>query len=399
MVKGFIEWLKEEFSSVGVAPEGNIGGMGEVSAPTDSNTGSGDAWPSLGQPSSLSPLHTGAFSKKSKKPGKHVVIQGKEVKIKKHKKTEKDSLLKFDGILLSTGKKVGVKYDRASNSYVFESERVKLDRELREYNLTHVKDSIFQLRSDDYYREFSVTPYNKKDVGKFKEIHQKLSKALEDQVPEQLLTAIKFSEKLYYDYGNLFTGEFTFVGVPEIALEIQDDQKEALKSEKDFIANVYPSLNKDAKQEVMKAMEERAELTLCVIEALFYFIRTEDKESFYEGKSREEIIEEYEEAVKKAKKEVTFSFEGPFSDVDNSKVDENTSKAFWYCEKDRKKFFIRGTVSPEELYSEEEIGDGEGLRLSLVTPENLTPEKDFSYFPIDELGQKIERFYNKKLKK
>jgi hypothetical protein len=43
--------LFEEFAAIGVAPEGNVGGMGDVKAPTSGSTGSGDAWPSLGTPS------------------------------------------------------------------------------------------------------------------------------------------------------------------------------------------------------------------------------------------------------------------------------------------------------------------------------------------------------------
>lgn len=49
--------MYEDFSQIGVAPEGNMGGtMGNPTAPTSTSTGSGDAWPSLGAPYSLVPL-------------------------------------------------------------------------------------------------------------------------------------------------------------------------------------------------------------------------------------------------------------------------------------------------------------------------------------------------------
>ena len=54
--KKFEQWLAEDFAQVGVAPEGNMGGtMGNPVAPTSTSIGSGDQWPSLGQPSSLVP--------------------------------------------------------------------------------------------------------------------------------------------------------------------------------------------------------------------------------------------------------------------------------------------------------------------------------------------------------
>ena len=55
-IKDFNTWLNEDFATVGVAPAGNISGMGDVAAPAGDAAGSGDAWPSLGAPSSLSPL-------------------------------------------------------------------------------------------------------------------------------------------------------------------------------------------------------------------------------------------------------------------------------------------------------------------------------------------------------
>ncbi len=63
-VLSFEEWMTEDFAQVGVAPAGNVQGMGNVVAPTSTSVGSGDAWPALLQPASLAPL---AKSKKAKK--------------------------------------------------------------------------------------------------------------------------------------------------------------------------------------------------------------------------------------------------------------------------------------------------------------------------------------------
>jgi hypothetical protein len=61
-IKNFTQWLAEDFAQVGVAPAGNVSGMGDVVAPTSTEVGSGDAWPSLGAPYSLL-----KFRKKRKK--------------------------------------------------------------------------------------------------------------------------------------------------------------------------------------------------------------------------------------------------------------------------------------------------------------------------------------------
>lgn len=56
VIKKFNNWLNEDFAQVGVAPAGNVVGMGDAIAPSSTNTGSGDSWPSLMAPFSLIPL-------------------------------------------------------------------------------------------------------------------------------------------------------------------------------------------------------------------------------------------------------------------------------------------------------------------------------------------------------
>lgn len=47
--KSYQDWVNEDFAAVGVAPAGNIVGMGPVVAPSSDSNGSGDTWPSLGE--------------------------------------------------------------------------------------------------------------------------------------------------------------------------------------------------------------------------------------------------------------------------------------------------------------------------------------------------------------
>ena len=65
----------EDFASVGVAPEGNVSGMGPVVQPTSTTPGSGDAWPSLGQPSSLIKLKKKRKTKKRTKKFEAFVLE------------------------------------------------------------------------------------------------------------------------------------------------------------------------------------------------------------------------------------------------------------------------------------------------------------------------------------
>lgn len=47
MIKSFRTWLSENFSTIGVAPEGSVSGIGNVIAPTETSIGSGDIWQPL----------------------------------------------------------------------------------------------------------------------------------------------------------------------------------------------------------------------------------------------------------------------------------------------------------------------------------------------------------------
>jgi len=65
--KNYSQWLAEDFAMVGAPPAGNVSGMGPVVPPGGEATGSGDAWPSLGAPSSLLPLSPKKKKRRKKK--------------------------------------------------------------------------------------------------------------------------------------------------------------------------------------------------------------------------------------------------------------------------------------------------------------------------------------------
>lgn len=286
------------------------------------------------------------------------------------------------------------------DEYLNEEEKVKMDRELREYTLTHMKDDRFQLKSSDFFKEFSVLPYKGDLMGKFHKVHKDLADAIETLNVQELYSAVSQAESLPYTYGNVYTTKYTLSEVPELTTSLDSNQLQALgASEKEFLLNNFSQLGKSIKDEIIETLRERAEVLCSVVEALFYYVRTIDKENFYEGMDATEIAEEYQKQVEKSSKEASFSVKGPYTDPEGTSDFTSTSqKAFWSCEKDMKKFFIRGTTSPKDLYAEENVGGTKSLKLSIVIEGEDTPQKEYAYFNLEELTNKVKSFYNNILK-
>ena len=252
------------------------------------------------------------------------------------------------------------------HDFVNESEDVKLDKELREYTLTHVKEAIFQLRSDSFYKEFSVEPYKKETLDKLKDVHELLTSAIDNLDAGKLFDAINSAEMIDYTYGNVYPSKYDLKAIPEISMSLDDEQMRAFNtSPREFLINNFSQLNKETRENIVESMRERAEVLCAVIEALFYFIRTIDKENYYDNMNRDEILKEYDEVIEKASKSMGFSVEGPFSDLSLSPLSDDTRVAFW-----------------------------KGLRLSLSGMDDAQPEEGYSFFPLSELDEKIKEFYD-----
>jgi hypothetical protein len=285
-------------------------------------------------------------------------------------------------------------------NFLLEKENVKLQKELREYTLTHMGADRFQLKSEDFYKDFSVLPYKKELVEPLKEIYGSLITAVESLKAEDLYSKVTKAESLPYDYGKVFGNKFTLSEVPDLMTTLDDEQKRALSNEKAFLMNNFSTLNRDIKDEIIEQLRERAEVLCSVIEALFYYIRSVDKENYFEGMSSSEIIEDLEEKIEKASREAGFSFKGPFENSESeNEVTTESSKAFWQCEKNLKKFVVQATVKAKELNSEANIGISKGLKFSLLTPDDKNPDKSFAYFDANELASRVKLFYDSKLKR
>lgn len=285
--------------------------------------------------------------------------------------------------------------------FLRETENVNVQKQLREFTLTHKQDDTFELKSSDFQKVFSVEPYKNEVLEKLKNAFNRLIDSIEQEDVNTLYDRVTSAERLDYKYGNVFPIKFSLISVSEIDMHLTDEQKTALTtSEKEFLLNSYSQLPKSVRTDIIKELTERAQVLCCVIEALFYYIRNEDKNNYYNGLATDEIIEEYEKAIKESSKKIRFSYEGPSSDDEKMvPLDAESKKAFWLCEKDMKKFVIFGTISTKELYSEENIGGTKGLKLSIDSKNAESGQKDWSYFNTNELSNRIESFYKKVLKK
>ena len=279
--------------------------------------------------------------------------------------------------------------------------KVKLDKELREYSLTHKTEALFQVKSRDFFKEFSVKPYNSESLKALPSAQKSLEKAIETLDVNALYSAITKAEAVPYDYSNVFTSKFSLKGIAGLSLNLEPEQSRMLNSsEKEFLMNDFSSLNKETKDLVIAEMRDRAEILCVIIESLFYYVRSIDTENFYGGINEDEIVKSYEEEIEKASKEVAFSYEGPFSDISTKKdVKEKDEKAYWLCEKNTKKFVISAVISPKKLHSEENVTGEAGLKFSILKDTERIAVENFNSFNIADLSSRIAIFYDKILKK
>lgn len=286
------------------------------------------------------------------------------------------------------------------DDFLHESEKVSLERNLREYVLTHVSGDSFSMKRDNFMKDFKVLPYKSETVEKLKEAHNNLVNSIQTLDVKDMYSAITKAESIPYQYGNIYNTKFSLADVPELLTSLEDDQKKNLQSPKEFLINDFTTLDKDIKDSIIDELQDRAEILCVVLEALFYYMRSTNKDSFYDGKDQTEIIDEYQELIDDAKKKLSFSCDTPVSDpFKETSINEDSPVAYWKCEKNMKKFIIQGTISIKKLYDEDNVGGIKSLKLSLSTGDDKMPHSDYSYFDTRELETKIDKFYNKILKK
>lgn len=287
-----------------------------------------------------------------------------------------------------------MKFQSYSN-FINESEHVKLDSELREYTLTHKSGSSFELKSKNFIKDFSVEPYKTEELDKLKTSLVSLEKALNSLDVYELYSSISKAESIPYTYGNVYNSKFSLKIIPALITLDKDDLTMLNNSENEFLINRYSTLDREKRDLIVYELRERAEVLCSVIEALFFFIRINDKNNFYDNKSTEEITEELDKEIEKASQENSFSVEGPYEDDEGKKHVNNKSEyAYWFCEKDLKKFRIKASINPKIIRSQDKLGSP-GLKFSIVETEEGS---QYKFFIWTDLSNIIKIYLNKILK-
>ena len=109
-------------------------------------------------------------------------------------------------------------------NFLLETENVKLDKELREYVLTHINEDRFQLKSKNFYKEFIVTPYKKETSESLTTAYNRLVKSIENLNVEDMYDSVIKAELLPYSYGNVFTSKFSLKIIPELSMSLEPEQ-------------------------------------------------------------------------------------------------------------------------------------------------------------------------------
>lgn len=283
-----------------------------------------------------------------------------------------------------TGRKLSIVEKFKSYDKFFEEQDVKLEGQLREYELSHLSDDKFDLKSDTFQKNFSVKPYDKAVLPTLQDIYGAMISALHKHDAIEIFNKIKKAEGTNYKYGNVFNTPYSLRNVPTLLTTISDEQKKVMaRSETEFMGSEYDKLTKSVKDSILASLKDRAEVLCCVIEALFYYVRLTDKDEYYNGMSKSEIVDEYKKALKNAAESVGFRYEGPI---------EEERIVIWKASLGEKEFEIRATADPVELHAEENVGGTQGLKFSITENGSKLPEKDFAFFKIEELADKVKNF-------
>lgn len=273
---------------------------------------------------------------------------------------------------------------------LLEDEQVDLEGQLVQYELIHTGEDHFILKGEELYKVFNALPYDKNEIELLKGIHGALLASLDRGNPLEIYKSIKYSEESSYDFGGLVSGKYTLNNVPELSVSLDDKQIEKFKlSEKDFIKEDLKSIGKELRQLIVKNLETRAQMLLCGLEALFFYVRENDEEDFYESMTKEEILAKYRSFVKEAASTLGFDNSKTYDAQFPEELFNTDSKfALWKITYKNVNIQITATVDTKELRSEDNISGLKGLNFSLKT--DKVDDKEFKGFALEDLSEKIK---------
>jgi len=276
-------------------------------------------------------------------------------------------------------------------------EKVTVPPVLKEYVVKDLGDGKYEMEKDNSPVQFSVLPVPK-DLDTYHDIMYEIMSAVKSNIPSKLYEVIQKVEKLPYDFGNVFSTSLSLSNVNGLSVALTDDQRVKINaSEIDFLKTDFASLSQRLKDAILSYLRDLAETAAVVLECLFHYTATGEKDEFFEGKNFDELLSTYNKIIDECKQKDEVSFDGPYdSEKMRTKLETPHDFAYWKIALRSKNlhYMLRAPVSPKILNSDDNVGNKTGMNFTILTSELKELSKDYTRFPANDLGEKIDNILN-----
>lgn len=263
---------------------------------------------------------------------------------------------------------------------------------LKEYEVKDLGEGKFEMEKDNSPVQFSVNPIPK-DLDTYHDTLHEIVEAIMSETPYKMYEVIQKIEKLPYQFGNIFSTSLSLSNVKGLDVSLTDAQRNALEaSEVDFLKSEFASLPQQIKDAVLTYLRDIAEMAGVVLECLFYYTRTGDKEEFFQGKNFDELLNSYRDIIDACQEKDEIVFDGPYdSEKLSNEIDSPKDFTYWKIDLKRasRKYILRAPTSPKVLNSDDSVGKKSGLNFTILTVKLEELSKDYTRFPADELKEKL----------
>ena len=276
-------------------------------------------------------------------------------------------------------------------------EKVTVPPVLKEYVVKDLGDGKYEMQKNNSPVHFSVLPVPK-DIDTYHDIMFEIISVVKSNIPSKMYETLQKIEKLPYKFGNIFSTSLSLSNVNGLDVTLTDDQRVRFNaSEIDFLKSDFASLSQRLKDDLLTYLRDRLETAAVVLECLFHYTASGDKEEFFEGKNFDELLSTYNKLIDECKQKDEISFDGPYdSEKMITKLDSPHDFAYWKITLRSKNlhYVLRAPVSPKILNSDDSVGGRTGMNFTILTNELKELSKDFTRFPADELKEKIDNILN-----
>jgi hypothetical protein len=277
-------------------------------------------------------------------------------------------------------------YDTISK--ILQESRVPLTDVVRTTTLEHKGNAQFLIQGKDIHREIVVTPIPE-DLGILIKKASDLATALKNDDNVEIYRCIQEVLKFKYDFTKIMSSSLSLSNVPQMSTVCTPEQMQKIENfPAEFLKEDLPKLPRETREETVSYIRQAAEQLVCVTEALVYYTKNVDKENYYAGMNREEIVKQYEKALKPI--ESLGKVSGPFEGVSGeTKFSLESDFAIWKIERDSKKIFVKATISPSLLRAEGEMDKEKGLSFAVLDANG--EQSSENTFPLNSLREECEK--------